>query len=125
MGSMKRPEEPRGLFSRLPDDPKYWSDFTDRIVADAGPELGSFGEKRREWWSEIARYSTLLAVGASAAVFALIFLMPGDSPKEMQTPTMDAYGLAPDDPLAVTLVSVEAPPALESLMAVRTAEFER
>ena len=122
---MKGPDEPRGLFSRLPDDPEYWYKFTDRIVADAGPELKSFGDSRREWWSEIAQFSTLLAVGASAAVIALIFLMPTGSPVEMPARTMDAFGLAPDDPLAVTLVSEETPPALEFLIAVRTAEFDR
>ena len=125
MGSMKGPEGQRGLFSRLPEDPEYWHNFTDRIVADAVPDLESFGQSGREWWSEIARFSTLLAVGASAAVFALVVLMPGDSAVQMPVPTIDAYGLAPDDPLAVTLVSGETPPALESLMAVRTAEFER
>lgn len=125
MGSMKKPEELRGLFSRLPEDPEYWHNFTDRIVADAVPALASYGQNRREWWTEIARFSKLLAVGASAAVLALFFLMPGDSPEQIPARTMDAYGLAPNDPIAVTLVSGEAPPALESLMAVRTAEFER
>ena len=125
MRSMKRPDEQRGLFSRLPDDPEYWHSFTDRIVADATPELDSFGQSGREWWSGIARFSTLLAVGASAAVLALVFLMPAGSRVEMPVRFMDAYGLAPDDPLAVTLVSGETPPAMESLMAVRTAEFDR
>ena len=122
---MKTPDEQRGLFSRLPDDPEYWRKFTDRIVADAELELASFGQLRREWWTEIARYSTLLAVGAAAAVFALVFLMPNGGPAGMPARTLDAYGLAPDDPLAVTLVSGETPPALELLMAVRTAEFDR
>ncbi len=125
MGSMRGPEEQRGLFSRLPEDPEYWHNFTDRIVTDAVPALASCGQSGREWWTEIARFSKLLAVGASAAVLALFFLMPGDSPEQIPARTMDAYGLAPDDPIAVTLVSGETPPALESLMAVRTAEFER
>ena len=75
MGSMKGLEEQRGLFSRLPEDPEYWHNFTGRIVADAVPDLESFAQSGREWWSEIARFSTLLAVGASAAVFALVFLI--------------------------------------------------
>jgi hypothetical protein len=125
MGSMKGPIEQRGLFSRLPDDPEYWHKLTDRIAVDAGADLQRFGESRREWWSEIARYSTLLALGASAAVLASFLLMPTGGAAEIPERTVDAYGLAPDDPLAVTLVSGETPPALGSLMAARTAEFER
>ena len=125
MGSMRRPDEQRGLFSRLPDDPEYWHSFTDRIVGDAGRELELFGESRREWWSEIARFSTILALGASAAVLVSALLLPTGTPVEMTPRTVDAYGLAPDDPLAVSLVSGATPPTVESLMAVRTAEFDR
>jgi hypothetical protein len=113
------------LFSRLPDDPEYWHKFTDRIVDDAVTELEKLRENRAEWWSEIAQFSTLLAVGASAAVFASFLLMPAGGPVENPTRTMDAYGLAPDDPLAVTLVSGGAAPTLESLLAARNAEFDR
>ena len=125
MGSMKGPDEQRGLFSRLPDDPEYWHNFTDRIVADSGPELERLSENRREWWSEIARFSTLLALGASAAVFASFFLMPTQHPVDPPTRTVDAYGLAPDDPLAVTLVMGDTPPTLETLIAARTTESDR
>jgi len=124
MGSMKGPDEQQGLFSRLPDDPEYWHDFTERIVADAGQELERLGETRREWWSEIARFSPLLAVGASAAVLVLAFLMSAGNPAELPTRSMDAYGLAPDDPLAMTLASQEAPPTMEILIAFRNAESE-
>ncbi len=125
MGSMKGPKEQQGLFSRLPDDPKYWEGFTDRIVDDAIPELVESKENKGEWWSEIARFSTLLAVGAAAAVFASFFLLPVGGPVETPTRTTDAYGLAPDDPLAVTLVSGETPPTMETLIALRNAEFDR
>jgi len=122
---MKRPDEQRGLFSRLPDDPEYWQSLTDRIVTDARADLRMYGVSRRKWWSEIAQFSTILALGATAAVFASALLLPWDGSGEVEGPTADAYGLAPDDPLAVTLVSGEAPPALEFLMAVRTAESTR
>jgi hypothetical protein len=110
------------LFSRLPDDPEYWQTLTNRIVDDGLPVLKALREERREWWSDIARFSTFLAVGASAATIAALFLMPTGIPATTPVPTADAYGLAPDDPLAVTLVLGEAPPSLEMLMAVRTAE---
>ena len=125
MGSMKTPNDQRGLFSRLPDDPEYWRGLTDRIVEDATPQLAEFGDKEPEWWSELARFSTILAVGAAAAVFASFFLLPVWGGAEAPTQNMDAYGLAPSDPLAVTLVSGEAPPTMETLMAVRNTEYDR
>lgn len=122
MGSMKGPREQQGLFSRLPDDPEYWKTFAKRIVDDGIPVLRTFRRERREWWTGIARFSTVLAVSASAATIAALFLMPTGNPAMTPVQTADAYGLAPDDPLAVTLVLGEAPPSLETLMAVRIAE---
>jgi len=125
MGSMKGPRERQGLFSRLPDDPEYWQAFSNRIVDDGVRVLQAFKEDRREWWSGMARFSAALAVGASAATVAALLLMPTGIPARTPIQTVDAYGLAPDDPLAVTLVSGEAPPSIETLMAVRTAERDR
>jgi hypothetical protein len=34
------------MLSRLPDDPGYWDGLTDRIVADAGADLGVRREDR-------------------------------------------------------------------------------
>ena len=125
MGSMKGPREQQGLFSRLPDDPEYWKTFAKRIVDDGIPVLRTFRRERREWWTGIARFSTVLAVSASAATIAALFLMPTGNPAMTPVQTADAYGLAPDDPLAVTLVLGEAPPSLETLLAVRIAERDR
>ncbi len=125
MGSMKGPKEQQGLFSRLPDDPGYWEGFTDRIVGDAVPALEKFKGEKGEWWAEIARFSTLLAIGASAAVFASFLFMPVDGVVETPQQTLDAYGLAPDDPLATTLVSGEVPSTIEIVIAVRNAESDR
>lgn len=125
MGSMKGSGEQQGLFSRLPDDPDYWRTLTNRIVDDGLPVLQALREERREWWSGMARFSRVLAAGASAATIAALFLMPTGIPAMTPVQMADAYGLAPDDPLAVTLVSGEAPPSLETLMAVRTAERDR
>ena len=125
MGSMKGRREQQGLFSRLPDDPEYWKTFAKRIVDDGIPVLRTFQRERREWWTGIARFSTVLAVGASAATIAALFMMPTGNPPITPVQTADAYGLAPNDPLAVTLVLGEAPPSLETLMAVRIAERDR
>jgi hypothetical protein len=125
MGSMKMPDEQRGLFSRLPDDSEYWHGLTDRIVEDAVPQVAAFGEGDPAWWSEIARFSTMLAAGAAAAVLASFFLVPDAEQVEMPAPGLDAYGLAPVDPIAVTLVSEATPPTMETLIAVRNAESDR
>ena len=125
MGSMNAPNEQRGLFSRLPDEQEYWREFTDKIVNDAAPRLAEFGSDESRWWSEMARYSTLLAAGAAAAVIALLVLGPtGDGPAA-EASTRDTYGLAPVDPLAATLVSGETPPSVGTLIAVRNTEYER
>jgi hypothetical protein len=125
MGSMSTPNEPRGLFSRLPDEQEYWREFTDKIVNDAAPRLAVFDSDESRWWSELAQYSTLLAVGAAAAVIALLLLMPVRERRSLEISTRDTYGFAPSDPLAATLVSRETPPWVGTLLAVRNTEYER
>lgn len=125
MGPMNTPNEQRGMFSRLPEDQQYWRELTEKIVEDAGPQLSMFGKNEPEWWSEIARFSTLLAAGAAAAILAFFALMPYGGAAETVVRSVDAYGLAPSDPLAVTLVSEETPPTMGALMAVRNTENER
>jgi hypothetical protein len=125
MGSMNLPKQQRGLFSRLPEDHEYWRSLTNRIVEDAAPQLEEFGRRENEWWFEMARYSTLLAVGAAAAVIAFLTMMPATSGDEAPLTGRNVYGLAPSDPLAMTLVSEETPPSIGTLIAVRNTEFER
>jgi hypothetical protein len=125
MGTMNTPENQRGLFSRLPEEQEYWRGLTDRIVDDAAPRLAEFRQADTRWWSEIARYSTVLAAGAAAAVIAFLMLMPARDGAEAPTRSQNAYGLTPADPLAVTLVSEETPPSVGTLIAVRNTEFER
>lgn len=125
MGSMNTPDEQRGMFSRLPEDQEYWRELTEKIVEDAAPQLSTFGKNQPEWWSEIARFSTLLAAGAAAAILAFFTLMPSGGAAATAVPSVDAYGLAPSDPLAVTLVLEETPPTMGTLMAVRNTENER
>ena len=122
---MSAAKEQRGLFSRLPDDPAYWQDLTDKIVDDGRPRLAEFGAHRPAWWSELARFSRVLAAGAAAAVLALLLLFPAGGELELQGGTMDTYGLIPSDPLAFTLFSREAPPTIETLIAMRTVESDR
>jgi hypothetical protein len=122
MGSLNQSSEHRGLFSRLPEDPAYWENLRNRIVDDGRPVLRTYWQERRKWWSGLARFSTALAFGASAASIAALLLMPAGDPATPQATTADTYGLAPDDPMAVTLVTGKTPPSLETLMALRTAE---
>ena len=122
---MSEAYEQRGLFSRLPDDPAYWRDLTEKVVDDGRPQLAELGANRPAWWSEMARFSRHLAVGAAAAVLAIVFLLPGIGKAELQSRTVDTYGLIPADPLAVALASGEAPPSIEMLIALQNTESER
>jgi hypothetical protein len=122
---MKTANEQRGLFSRLPEEREYWQGLTDRIAADGAVHLASFSDRGGEWWSVIARFSTLLAAGAAAAVVGFFLLIPGADPNTVRRGTVDAYGLAPPDPLAITLISQDTPPSMEALIAMRNAELER
>ena len=125
MGSLNGPGDQGGLFSRLPDDPEYWNSFTDRIVGDAVPTLRTFREDRSVWWSSIARFSTVLAAGATAATIVAVLLIPSGGQSEPVVQAADAYGLSPEDPLAVTLVLEQAPPTMETLIVVRNLEENR
>jgi hypothetical protein len=125
MGTMNTPKNQRGLFSRLPEDQEYWSGLTERIVDDAAPRLTEFGQADTRWWSEIARYSTVLAAGAAAAVVAVLMLMPAMDGAEAPIRSQNAFGLTPADPIAVALVSEETPPSVGTLIAVRNSEYER
>jgi len=122
---MNTPHQQRGMFSRLPEEQEYWSGLTDKIVDDAAALLEEFGENDTRWWFEIARYSTLLAAGAAAAVIAFLTLMPSNDGADAPLRSQNAYGLTPSDPLAATLASEEAPPSVGTLIALRNTELER
>ena len=116
----RTPGEDRGLLSRLPHDEKYWDDLTDRIVADAEPHLAVRVDERSEWWSAMARFSTVLATGAVAAILALISLLPA-SPADAgrlasDVQVADLFGMAPVDPLAAPLLAANSPPSMDALI---------
>lgn len=119
---MRAPHDDRGLFSRLPDDPTYWDRLTAKIVDDAIPTLGSYREERTQWWSALAQYSKVLAVGASVAVVAAALLLPAGHASEAPAPSTDTYGIAPNDPLATPLISANTPPPMETLMMQQATE---
>jgi hypothetical protein len=122
---MKTPNEQRGLFSRLPDDSEYWKGLTDRIVQDGSERLEKLASREPEWWAEIARYSTILAASAVAAVVACFLLIQAGEGDFDRVRAQDTYGLIPPDPLAVTLVARPAPPTIDAIIALRNAESER
>jgi len=119
MGSMNNPADGRGMFSRLPDDPEYWDKLGARIVNDAVPTLATYREDRNEWWSVLARFSTALAVGATAAVLAAVLLFPRDEPNGTPPESGMVFGLAPSGPLAEPMLEIDGPPTLERLIALR------
>ena len=121
MGSVKTPSEARGIFSRLPDDPAYWDSLTTKIADDAAQTLADYGEEGSGWLSLLARYSTVLAIGASAAVLAAFVVLQPDETIDSRSSYVDAYGLAPTDPLAVPFIAEDTPPQMVALIAMRTA----
>jgi hypothetical protein len=117
---MKTPREDRGMLSRLPHDKEYWDEFTNRIVADAGPHLVARRDDRGEWWSAMARFSTLLATGAVAALLALVSLLPAPQANagrvSPDVQVVDPFGMAPVDPLATPLLAANSPPTMDALI---------
>ena len=116
----KTPREDRGMLSRLPDDRSYWDDFSNRIVEDAKPHIAARHDDRGEWWSAMARFSTVLATGAVAATLALISFLPaqpaGSDSVVSETQVADLFGIAPDDPLAGPLLVADSPPTMDALI---------
>lgn len=114
---MNKPVEDRGIMSRLPEDRPYWEGLTDRIVAEALPKLVARRDQRNEWWSGMSRFSAVLATGALAATIAAMSLLPA-VPPDVRPAALeqveDAFGIAPDHPLAILLAG--APPQMESLV---------
>ena len=112
---MTRPEDPRGMLSRLPDDPDYWERLTDRVMEEVGPALASRSGARGPWWRPMARHARVLAAGAAAAVIGTVALLP-----ERPSPdpgALDVFSLAPPDPVLTPLVLAGAPPTLAALLA--------
>ena len=66
-----------------------------------------------------------VAVGAAAAVLAILFVLPGRGEVEAQGARIDAYGLVPRDPLALTLAREDTPPSMETVIALLSSEQRR
>ena len=115
---MKKTSEDRGMLSRLPGERRYWVDLTDRIVAEASPDLEARRGQGLEWWSAMSRFSTVLATGAVAAVIAAISFLPAPvvAPAASVEPITDAFGIAPDHSFATPLLMAESPPSMEALV---------
>jgi len=121
---MTSPHEGRGLLSRLPDDPRYWTALADRITADASPRLRAL-HSAEAWWSLLGRLSPLLATAAAAAVIAALALMPPRAPAAEHDTTAEAFDFTPDDPIAGSVLSADGPPALAALLGLRTGGRDR
>jgi len=146
---MTRPEDPRGMLSRLPDDPRYWERLTDRVMEDVGPALASrrgagaggapaASVARDAWWRPLARHARALAIGAAAAVIGTLALLPerpatgagggGVAFLPGTDPAFagggDVFSLVPADPVMTPLVLAEEPPTLAALLATPDQERE-
>ena len=56
------------MTSRLPEDPSYWERLTDRVVTNAGSQLGEYRNAASRPWHGLARFSVPLTIGAATAV---------------------------------------------------------
>ena len=122
MGSLMDPNDQSGLFSRLPSDRDYWDTLTNEIMNSVSPTIRAYKFSRHPWWAPIARMSRPLAAGALVATILTALVLTPNSEGPMNSSTLDAFGLAPVDPLATTMVTRETPPAGEMLWVVRAKE---
>ncbi|MCI0434810.1 MAG: hypothetical protein L0271_14385 [Gemmatimonadetes bacterium] len=120
---MKNPQDEPGMLSRLPHDPRYWNGLAQRISRAASPHIRVWRRNAAPWWSALARHASLLAAAAAAAVILAISLLPAHSQAAQNA--SHTYGIAPDDPIADTLLSSADPPAVAVLLGIRTQEDER
>jgi hypothetical protein len=124
---MTKGAEDRGLLSRLPGTPRYWEDLTACIVERAGPHLRA-RRAQQPWWRPLGRFSSSLAAAAALAMaLGAVFLMTGPPRRPLSGSALeaDAFGLAPDHPVARSLLAATAPPPVEALLGLRAGEILR
>jgi len=111
------------MMSRLPEDPRYWERLTDRVVANAGSQLGEYRNAASRPWHGLARFSVPLTIGAATAVIvALLWLPHRDRNVPERASAVTVYGLTPADPLAAQFIIAAAPPTMATLLATLTLE---
>jgi hypothetical protein len=120
---MTKPDDRRGMLSRLPDEPEYWARLTDRVMEDVAPSLAARRGVGGAWWRPMARHAGVLAAGAAAAVVAALTLLAAEPPSEGREGAVDIYSLAPPDPIVTPLVLATEAPALSTLFAPRDPEL--
>lgn len=103
--------------SKLPPDSAYWEALARRIREDAAAPLAAYaaasGRAPETWPGLLARRARWWLATAAAAIAILWIALPprGTSPAE----AWFEAALAPDEP-AGTLVSGEAPPAVDTVL---------
>lgn len=100
-------------FSRLPESPDYWRELHGRVARAARPQLNA--QRSRQRWTDRALAAGVLAAAASVA---LLLALPATPPVE----TTFQASLAPDDPVALELLSSEQAPSVSGLLAAYLAE---
>jgi hypothetical protein len=107
-------------FSKLPDDPAYWSDLEARIVSAVSPGADDAGP----WWRPLARGAWGLGGLAAAAALAALLLAPARPPAPTQVFTT-YFGTTIDDATLARFVAAPAPPQLTSLLVEQLREGHR
>lgn len=107
-------------FSKLPDDPAYWSDLEARIVSAMSPEM----DAADVWWKPLARGAWGLGGLAAAAALATLLLAPAREPAPLPT-SLSILGARVDDPTLARFIASPAPPQLSSLLVEQLREGHR
>jgi hypothetical protein len=97
-------------FSRLPESPDYWRELHGRVARAAQAPLNA--QRNRQRWLDRA-----LAAGVLAAAASVVLLLALPHPAE----TTFQASLAPDDPVALELLSSDQAPSVSGLLAAYTA----
>lgn len=109
-------------FSKLPDDPGYWSDLEARIVSAVSPPM--VDAESDDWWRPLARRAWGLGGLAAAAALAAVVLAP-PRPAAPRPPLTTYFGSSIDDATVARFVAAPSPPQLTSLLADRLREDRR
>lgn len=109
--------------SRLPEDPRYWDNLTDRLVADAASQLQGYRVSTSGRWQALARLSMPLAIGAAAAVIIAVLQLPATARDSTENATSaGVYGFSPTDPLTTLLVTSVNAPTMATLLSTPSSE---
>ena len=100
--------------SRLPAEQRYWDDLEARITADLSPLIRD-PNRRRAWWTPLARRAWLLGGLAAAAAAAAVWLLPARPSSGIES-VGGMFRVPEGSPALVAFVAAPAPPAVAAVV---------